>query len=308
MPTFIADQDILAAVDVRRLIADMDRALTSGIKEKAEVPQRTSILREAPFGAFGALPAFSADVGLFTVKAATFVEDTGRPGGSVAAVVAAFSARTGELLAIVEGGSLTRVKCAAVSGVVTDRCAIDDARVLGILGSGVQASAQASGVSAVRDLTEIRVHSRNPRHAAEFRDRVDAETVPATRVTVVGSVEEAIRGCDIVSTATSSNRPLAASFPLVEHAHVNCMGSHTVEAREVPLEVLLSATVIVEDRATAVREAGEPHADALEVYELGGVAAESLKPRRTVFSSTGHALLDLITVAHILDALDVRIP
>lgn len=195
-PPVISDQDILSVVDLRHLISDMGQAIVSGIRAKAVILQRSSILREAPFGAFGALPAFSEDAGLYTVKAAVFVERGDGQSGSVEAVVSAFSARTGHLLAILEGGSVTRLKCAAVSALVTDWCAVDESSVLGVIGSGVQAAAQVSGVSAVRNLAEVRIFSRNRQHADRFREAASSLVASAAKVTVVGSVEEAIQeGC-----------------------------------------------------------------------------------------------------------------
>lgn len=289
---------------VRSLAEAMGEALRGGSVARMLVPPRETI-EDAAGAKCISMPAVSPDHDLYINKVATIVATpvAGR-GATVTARVPMFSFSTGHHLGTLDGETVTDVKCAAVTALVTDRCAVRDSRVLGIIGSGVQARQQFLGVSAVRDLAEVRVFSRDARRATAFaRDIATMASAAGSGVEVVvcDSAEEASRGVDILSTATTSAAPLPISADLPAHVHINCMGAHTTESRELPAELLRTSVVIVEDLATAVAEAGESHAAAAELDVLTGPASAGFAQRRTVFASTGCAYLDLITCAHLIE-------
>src|SRR5262249_50693579 len=87
---------------------------------------------------------------------------------------------------------------------------------------------------------------------------------------------------------------------LAHHVHINCVGAHTEGSREVPRELLQKSVLIVEDRPTAISEAGEIHRGAIEIKELPALDPSELRKRPSIFSSTGHAFLDLLATAHVL--------
>jgi ornithine cyclodeaminase/alanine dehydrogenase-like protein (mu-crystallin family) len=247
------------------------------------------------------MPAVSPEHDLYVNKVATIVTSSapGR-GATVTSVVPMFSVATGRFLGTLDGTVVTNLKCAAVTALVTDRCAAPRSRVLGIIGSGAQAHQQFLGVSAVRDLAEVRVFSRDREHAAAFAREIAATAggIPPD-VVVCDSAEQASRGVDVLSTATTSVTPLPISAELPAHVHINCMGAHTVESRELSAALLGTSVVIVEDLRTAIAEAGVSHAGAVELAALDGPGTTGLAGRRTIFASTGCAYLDLITCAHL---------
>jgi ornithine cyclodeaminase/alanine dehydrogenase-like protein (mu-crystallin family) len=300
---------VIAAGDLKRLVRELEIALMEGQHERMQVPIREVVTLDEPRAAFLSMPAVSRHFGLCVAKVATLFERA--PGDvlpTVNAVVAAFSATTGELLALLDGAAVTNLKCAAVSALVTDRCARRDARVLAIAGTGAQARQQAVSVCAVRPIAEIRVWARSLARAAHFaielRGIVGCDAGRDVRITPCASLDEAVRGADVIGTATAANTPLASFSALSPGVHINCMGGHTTVSRELPHEVLRSATLIVEHVPTAVAEAGPVHAGALSLGELVNQDPDALRARRTVFSSTGHAFLDVITTAHLLRALE----
>ncbi|MFG1914977.1 ornithine cyclodeaminase family protein [Micromonospora sp. NPDC048898] len=288
---------------VRSLAAAMGDALRNGSVARMLVPPRVTV-EDAAGAKFLSMPAMSPDHDLYINKVATIVaapvpgRDT-----TVTALVPAFAAATGRSLGVLDGAVVTNLKCAAVTALVTDRCAAPDSRVLGIIGSGVQARQQFLAVSAVRDIAEVRVFSRDPGRAGAFARDITARAEAAgspVDVVVCDSAEQASRGVDILSTATTSATPLPISSDLPAHVHVNCMGAHTTDSRELPAAMLRDSVVIVEDLATAIAEAGESHAAALELGVLAGPGSAGFARQRTVFASTGCAYLDLITCAQLL--------
>jgi len=285
---------------VRSVAAELTAGLRNGAVRRMLVPPRETVCgpRDAKFIS---MPAVSADYDLYINKTATITEP-GTPGSAatVTSVVPMFSVSTGRFLGVLDGNTVTNVKCAAVTALVTDRCAVPDAAVLGIIGAGVQARQQFVGVSAVRAITEVRIHSRTTDRAVTFAHEVaqlaarDGRTV---RTVVCDTAEQASRGVDILATATTSTDPLPLSDELPEHVHINCMGAHTVDSRELAPALLRESLVIVEDLRTALAEAGPLHSAAVELDVLVTPVADGFARRRTVFASTGCAYLDLITCA-----------
>ncbi|WP_308307352.1 ornithine cyclodeaminase family protein [Streptomyces sp. ISL-10] len=280
--------------DVAAVAALMRESLRSGAVRRMAVPLR-QVVDDGRGARFLSMPAVSADHGLCINKTATITDG---PGPTVTSVVPVFSATSGELLGVLDGAAVTDLKCAAVTAVVTDHCAARSSAVLGIVGSGVQAWQQYLGVSAVREITEVRVHSRTTAHAEALCERIRGAGL--ARAVVCASAEEATSGADVVSTATTSVHPLPIAADLPEHVHLNCMGAHTTESRELPRSLLAAATLVVEDIEIAVAEAGEIHRTAIGLESLVTGGHTGLDGRPTVFSSTGHAALDLITCAHLM--------
>lgn len=291
--------------DVAAVAALMRESLRSGAVRRMAVPLR-EVIDDGHGARYLSMPAVSADLGLCINKNATLTDG---PGPTVTAVVPVFSKTTGDLLGVLDGAAVTNLKCAAVTALVTDRCAAPTPAptgtgtrpgiVLGIVGSGVQAWQQWLGVSAVRRIAEVRVHSRTAAHAAALCARIRAMDTEV-RAVVRASAEEATAGADVVSTATTSVLPLPIAADLPEHVHLNCMGAHTTESRELPDSLLEAATLVVEDIEIAVAEAGEIHRKAIDLEALETGGHTGLDTRPTVFSSTGHASLDLITCAHLV--------
>nr|MCU0681135.1 hypothetical protein [Polyangiaceae bacterium] len=191
------------------------------------------------------------------------------------------------------------------SALVTDACAQAGARTLVVAGAGVQARQQVVSVCAVRPIEEVRVWARRTERAAAFVEEVRGALGRHVRIAAYASLDEAARGADVIGTATAAKAPIARFGDLADHVHINCMGGHTTESRELPPELLRHCTLIVEDVPTAVAEAGPLHAGALSLADLVKRDMTELRDRRTVFGSTGHAFLDLVTTAHLLRALGV---
>ncbi|MEU4204872.1 ornithine cyclodeaminase family protein [Streptomyces sp. NPDC045470] len=281
--------------DVTAVAALMRKSLRSGAVGRMSVPLR-QVVDEGHGTRFLSMPAVSTDLALCVNKTATITDG---PGPTVTSVVTVFSARTGDLVGVLDGAAVTNLKCAAVTALVTDRCAARAAGVLAIVGSGVQAWQQFLGVSAVRDITEVRVHSRSREHAEALCERIRRAN-GTVRTEVSATAREATEAADVISTATTSVQPLPIAPELPEHVHINCMGAHTTESRELSRSLLAAATLVVEDIEIAVAEAGDIHRTAIGLESLESGRHTGLEDRPTVFSSTGHASLDLITCAHLV--------
>jgi ornithine cyclodeaminase len=230
----------------------------------------------------------------------------------VTGLVTILDPETGAPAGLCDGGPLTAWRTGATSGAATDLLALPESRIGAVFGSGAQARTQLLAIDAVRDLDEIRVFGLEPDAVAamiaELSDRTRAELVRAS------DPRAAVVDADVICTATSSSVPVFDGKHLKPGAHVNAIGTYTLDRRELDLETLRRARVFVDLVDAALEEAGElVHAaaegvtDPAEWTEIGDLAAGRAAGRRdpaeiTVFKTVGHAVQDAVTASLLLEA------
>jgi ornithine cyclodeaminase/alanine dehydrogenase-like protein (mu-crystallin family) len=212
-------------------------------------------------------------------------------------VIVLFRPETGEPLAMMDGRLITEMRTAAASAVATQHLARAEARVLAILGSGVQAHSHLEALRLVRSFSEVRVWS--PRNAGAFAERHG--------VTATATPEEAVRGADVVVVAVNSQVPVLLGRWLSPGTHVNAIGATRPDWRELDDEVLARARLYVDSRDAATKESGDVIAARAVVAEIGAVVA-GVPPGRgsaeeiTLFKSVGVAVEDVATAALVYEA------
>jgi len=159
--------------------------------------------------------------------------------------------------------------------------------VLAILGSGVQARSHAEALPFVRRFEEIRVWSPNREHAEKFADEIGARAT---------SVEEAVRGADVVVTATNSKMSILHGEWLKPGCHVNAVGACRPDWRELD-DGAMRNVVFVDSREAAMKESGDVILSNAKIYaELGEALAGQIDNRAdetTIFKSLGMAVEDI---------------
>ena len=201
---------------------------------------------------------------------------------------ALYDAATAKPLALMEANYLGQIRTGAASGYATDLLASPDASVLGIIGSGFQARTQAEAIRAVRPIREVRVWSRN----AEKRKRFAAEC----KAVEAESAQAAVRGAQIVATATNAKDPVLEDAWIEPGVHINAMGSNIANRRELPAELVRRAGLVAVDSMEQAKiEAGdlilaEHWSNAVELKTLH----RHYDPARiTIFESIGLGLEDV---------------
>jgi ornithine cyclodeaminase/alanine dehydrogenase-like protein (mu-crystallin family) len=219
--------------------------------------------------------------------------------------VTLFSGETGEVRALMNASAITAIRTAAVSAVATRLLAREDASELAIIGSGVQGRSHIEAMRAVKPWERIRIASRTHEHAQALAEEAGAEAVE--------SVEEAVRGADVVVTATNSSEPVLRYEWLKPGAHVNAVGSSIKTARELDTATIVASLLFVDRRESTVNEAG----DYLVPFQEGAIGPEHVKaeigeiltgahPGRTapdeltVFKSLGLAVEDLAAAEYVV--------
>jgi ornithine cyclodeaminase len=292
--------DLDALVDA---LADAHRELSEG---KASMPPRIAAFAERS-GLLGAMPAYLPSAGLTCKLVSLFPENRDRH--THQALIAVFDQTNGTPIALMDGTYITATRTAAGSALATRLLAREDARVLAILGAGVQARTHADALRRVRDFDEVRVAAR---------DRERAEAVAAEiGASAAASFEEAVRGADVVAATTHATEPVVLREWLAPGAHVNSVGANPAGSGEVdPAIVRDAAVVAVEYRESTL---APPPAGASEfrevapgnVVELGELVAGTKEGRTsreqvTLYKSVGVAVQDAAAAALVLAAARER--
>src|SRR5882724_5609715 len=282
---YLDEEQVRQRLHMEDLIPAMEKSLIDFSAGKVTQPVRSGITVEPPGGFFFMMPAFSEGLG---VKIVTFYPaNAERRIPTHMATIFLVDPQTGTPLAVMDGRLITEMRTAAVSAVATKLLAPADAKVLAILGSGVQARSHLQALRLVGDFPEVRVWSPTPAHAQEFAKETGAKAM---------SAEAAVRDADIVVTATSSQSPVLKGSWLKPGSHVNAIGACRPDWRELDDEAMENV-VFVDSREGATKESGDVILSNAKIYaEIGEALAGNVPSRgkeTTIFKSLGMAVEDI---------------
>jgi ornithine cyclodeaminase len=305
---------VLRQEEVERLlpmdecIAAMEDALAALARGEVMNPLRSITFAPGGASGMGLMPVHrGGDEAAWALKAICVVPDNPQRGlDAHQGAVALFDGETGQIRAIMNASAITAIRTAAVSAVATKLLARDDATELAILGAGVQGRSHVEAMCAIRDWSRIRIVSRTPEHAEALAAETDAEAI--------ASAEEAVRGADVVVTATNARTPVVERDWLRPGAHVNAVGSSIATTRELDTATIAACSLFVDRRESTVNEAGDylmplaegaiPGPEHIRA-EIGELLIGTHEGRRspdelTVFKSLGIAVEDLAAAEHVL--------
>jgi ornithine cyclodeaminase/alanine dehydrogenase-like protein (mu-crystallin family) len=305
---YLGGDDVRRSLPIISAIETMRNAFKDLASGAVDMPLRTRIDSPAR-GITLIMPGRSAGISRQVLKLLTFYEGN-PPAGLplIQALVLLTDDATGTPLAVLDGTALTALRTGAAAGVATDALARPGASVAAVFGAGVQARAQLEAVAAVRSLREAHVYDPDTDAADSFARDMSAKLGIAVRREADAS--SALRGADIIGTATTSWIPVFADLDVADGAHINAIGSYQPEKAEIPPRTVSRARIIVDQREAALEEAGDllqPLAAGLigrERFEiqLGDVLLGRAEGRRsaseiTLFKSVGLAVQDLYAAA-----------
>jgi ornithine cyclodeaminase len=332
MPTLILNhQQVRELLPMRECIDVMADALAALARGESEMPLRTIFKPDNIRGVMAMMPSFRrGNAPMFGLKAICVFPGNAEIGKDAhQGGVLLFSGETGELLALVNASAITEIRTAAVSAVATRALAREAASELAIIGAGIQARAHLEAISCIRPIKRVRIAARRFESAQRFAKEMQADgnadvhvrtsptlssQLPAPVIEPVESAEEAVRGADIVVTATTSYEPVVKREWLSSGAHINAVGTYSFNARELDTATMAAATLFVDRRESALNEAGDYIIAAAEGAigpdhiraELGEVLIDAHPGRTsedeiTVFKSLGLAIEDLAAAAYIYE-------
>ena len=274
-------------LDLDLLLDALERAFVELSAGRASVPPRIAASTERGF--LAAMPGYAAGV-LETKLVSVFPGNSDLP--SHQATIAVFDDQNGKPLALLDGTEITAVRTGASSAVSTRALARENARVLSVLGAGVQGRSHIEAALRVRDFEEIRVASRSAEHAESLAAEVGG--------VATDSFEEAVRGADVICACTDAGEPVLSADWLAPGTHVTSVGASR-EGPELDRATVTAGLLVVESRvAFEPYPAGAHELQGLDpdsAVELGEVLAGTREGRAspeqiTVYKSMGHAVED----------------
>jgi len=249
------------------------------------------------------MPAYSLDSPYYTVKVVSVNYSNPQKGLPLLhSSVQVFDASKGNIVATLDGESVTAIRTGAVSGLATGMLAKKDAKVGAVFGTGVQAKSQVEAILAVKNLEKILVFSRTKESAKLFCNLIyDTFGIKAS----TGNTDS-LKEADVICTATPSKKPLFDHGDLNPGVHINAIGSFKPHMQEIPVETVINSKVIVDKRETCTVEAGDliiPVEEGVWSFDLvhgelgqvisGEVSGRDSEDEITLFKSVGNAIQDL---------------
>ncbi|HRD70154.1 MAG TPA: ornithine cyclodeaminase family protein [Legionella sp.] len=292
--------EVKQSITMHQAIDAMERAFIQLAKQQVTLPLRTSLSMDEEQALMLTMPAYLAQDKTLGLKVVSlFPNNLAKNLPSITGFITLLDGTTGEPKAMMDAAYLTALRTGAVSGLATKYFATDNAKHVAILGSGVQAMTQLEAVTAVRNIKQVSIWSRNITNAEHFAKKIDKQFY----VNVYQDVSEAVSHADIICTATSSTEPLFELKDIQPHAHINAIGSHSRAMQEIGQDVLGNSVIIVDQIEAALAESGE----IIKAIEQNTIKKETLiemgnwllskhtelKNKLTVFKSVGLAIQDL---------------
>ena len=293
---YLSQADVEGLLEVDPMLEAIGKALILFSSGVTSVPPRSAA--RTPDGLLGVMAGYVPGVALEVKLVSVFPGNNGHGLPSHQGLIALFDEKDGTPLALMDGTHITAIRTGGTAAVATRALARKDARVLAILGAGVQGGSHLETFTHVRDFKEIRIASRDHSTAVGLAARH-----PLARV--ARSFEEAVRGADVVACCTDARQPVIKREWLDAGSHVSSVGG--TFGPEVDPETMAAGKVFVEWRgaATHAPPAGAhelQRIDANSITEVGEVLAGT-KPGRTsdhditIYKSTGHAVEDAATAS-----------
>lgn len=314
MTLFLSRKDVESVLRIEDAIEAVEIAFRAHGLGTVTLPLRTVIRVEKSQGSVNFMPAYIGAMNALGVKVVSVYPNNPSKHNlpTILGVVLLTDAETGDTLAIMDGAYLTALRTGAASGVATKYLARKDAKKLGIIGTGVQGRTQLLAITKVRKIEKVNAFDIDRDRCEQFCKQLSKEL--GIQVIPVDSAEKAVRGSDIVATASTSKTPVLLGDWLEEGIHVNAIGSHTPDARELDTTAMMRARIIVDSREAALKEAGDliiPISQGLITAdhicaELGEVITGKKSCREndntiTIFKSQGLAIQDISTASKVYE-------
>ena len=312
---YISAKDQRDIMDMKEVVKVTGQALQAYSEGKTETPLRYTL----PFNddnRYLVMSAICDELKATGVKIVSFVPGNPQRGKqTIEGSVMLTDHETGETLAVLDGAFLTKIRTGAISGVATQYMAREDADTLCVIGTGEQAEGLIEAVLAVRDIKRIQFFNRTHEKAVRFADEMKAR-FDHLETEVFEDVGDAMKGADVVVTATNSPKPVFED-KLDAGVHLNAVGSFKPDMQELPSDVLAHADkVAVESKNAALEETGD-FIEAIKVGkfeeadlygELGRIISGELTGRDnddevTVFKSVGLAIVDIVVAQYFYEKL-----
>jgi len=301
----LSEQQVQSLIEIDELIAALKRAHVQYSTGNAVMPVRLVVPLPQIQGRITSMPGFLTDDQALGMKVVTyFQENPKKTLPAILATILLFSAETGKIVATMDGSYITAIRTACASAMATEALANPRTPVLGILGAGVQARAHIQALTRVRKIERIRLYSPSGASAAAIKNAMAPQVNCA--VEIADNAESVVRDADLLVTVTTAKEPIVKPEWLKPGVHINAVGSHRPDLREIDGATLARAKVVVDSREAIMAECGDIllalkensigenaiHAEIGEVL-AGTKSGRETNDEMTLYKSVGIAIQDV---------------
>ncbi len=225
----LSHDDVVSLLPMGECIEVMADALSALARGEVTNPLRSVVRPDNAGHFFGLMPAYrgGANAAYALKEVCIFPDNPKRGLDAHQGAVLLHSAEDGRVLAIMNASAITAIRTAAVSGLATKLLARRDAKELAIVGTGVQARAHLDAMAAAGHFESARIAGRTPARAREFVTELSPKY--KFRMEAAEGAEHAVRGADVIVTATNAAEPVLRRAWLKPGAHINAVGSCSPE-------------------------------------------------------------------------------
>jgi len=303
----LSEKQVHSLIEIDELIAALTQAHIQYSTGKAVMPVRLVVPLPEIQGRITSMPGYLNQDKALGMKVVTYFQNNPQHNlPAILATIMLFSAETGKMIAVMDGAYITAIRTACASAMATNALANPQTLALGILGAGVQARAHIRALARVRRINQIKIYSPSGASAAGLKREMENEVGVA--IEVAKSTEEVVRASDLLVTVTTAKEPIVEPEWLKPGVHINAVGSHRPDLREIDGATLARAKVVVDSRNAIMAECGDillalkekSVGDDVIYGEIGEVLAGA-KPGRssvneiTLYKSVGIAIQDVAT-------------
>jgi alanine dehydrogenase len=307
----LSEQQVQSLIEIDELIAALKRAHVQYSTGNAVMPVRLVVPLPQIQGRITSMPGFLTDDKALGMKVVTYFQENPKANlPAILATILLFSAETGKIIATMDGSYITAIRTACASAMATEALAKPETPVLGILGAGVQARAHIQALTRVRKFERIQLYSPSGTSAAAIKKEMAPQLNCA--IEIADSAESVVRDADILVTVTTAKAPIVKPEWLKPGVHINAVGSHRPDLREIDGATLARAKIVVDSREAIMAECGDILLALQEKSigenaihaEIGEVLAGTQPGRKkgdeiTLYKSVGIAIQD-VAAAHLV--------
>jgi alanine dehydrogenase len=303
----LSEQEVQSLIDVDELIMALEQAHIQYSTGTAVMPVRLVVPLPQIQGRLTSMPGYLDGDRALGMKVVTYFQNNDRHSlPAILATIMLFSPETGKMIAVLDGTFITTIRTACVSALATRVLAKAATPVLGIIGAGVQARAHIRALSRVRKLDRIKIYS--PSGTSGQKIKADLESESGINIDLMPNAEQTVRDSDLVVTVSTAKEPVLKTEWLKSGAHINAVGSHRPDLREIDGATLSRCRVVVDSRAAIMAECGDVllaikensfseqgiHAEIGEVL-AGAKDGRTSAAEITLYKSVGIAVQDVAT-------------
>jgi|UniRef100_A0A7C3UNM8 alanine dehydrogenase len=308
---------LLSMKEVKELLTMKDtlEATESAFREKGlgnvQMPPKMYLFFNKYSGDLRVMPSYITSLDIAGVKVVNVHTENPRLHNlpTVMATILLIDPKTGFPYAVMDGTWITTMRTGAASGVATKYLARKEARVLSLVGCGVQAETQLLAIAAVAQIEKVKIFDLLPERMEDFQKRMGKQI--ALPIEKSPSLKDCVRDCDILSTQTPVREPIIKREWIKPGCHINAIGADAPGKQELDPKILLEGKVFIDDWEQALHsgEVNVPYAQGIIKKtqikgELGDLVCGKVKGREeetdiTIFDSTGLGIQDLVTASYV---------